>query len=135
MARYLSDEWLAEIEQAAQRSDDLRRAGAAGPLTVQQVVTGGPDGEVAFHVKLSSDGVTVRRGRADDADVSFTQDNETAAAIGRGELSAQAAFMTGRLRVGGDLTLLIERQRDLGGIDDLFDEVRARTDYGSPAVS
>jgi putative sterol carrier protein len=135
VALYLSDEWLAEIEQAAQSSDDLRRAAAAGPLTVQQVVTGGPDGEVTFYVELASDGVTVARGRSDDADVTFTQDHGTAAAIGRGELSAQAAFMAGRLRVGGNLTLLMERQRDLGGIDDLFDAVRARTDYGTPAVS
>ena len=52
--------------------------------------------------------------------MTFTQDVETAAAVNRGELSAQAAFMTGRLRVGGDVQVLLDRQPALAEVDDIF---------------
>jgi putative sterol carrier protein len=126
---FLSDAWLADLDAAAQASHALRRASTAGKLTVQQVVTGGPDGDTAFAIRLVDGTVSVQRGVVDDADVTFTQDHETAVGIGTGELSAQAAFMAGRLRVGGDLTVLMNRQRDLSGVDDVFASVRERTDY------
>jgi putative sterol carrier protein len=131
VARYLSDDWLAEMASAARQSGELARVASARRLTVQQVVTGGPDGVSSFFVRLADGEVQVERGIADDADVTFTQDHATAVEIGKGDLSAQAAFMSGRLRVGGDLTVLMGRQRDLAGVDDVFDAVRERTDFDS----
>jgi putative sterol carrier protein len=132
---FLSDAWVADLDAAARASETLRRASAAGRLTVQQVITGGPDGDAAYAIRLADGAVSVERGLVDDADVTFTQDHETAVGIGTGTLSAQAAFMAGRLRIGGDLTVLMDRQRDLSGLDDVFAAVRERTDYGAPAGS
>ena len=67
----------------------------------------------------------VERGRVADPDLTFTQDRATAEAIHRGELSAQAAFMQGRLRLGGDLRAVIDRAGELGAIDDVLGSVRA----------
>ena len=67
----------------------------------------------------------MRRGRADAPDITFTQDRATAEAIHRGELSAQTAFIEGRLRLGGDLRAVIERAGSLVAIDDVFAAARA----------
>jgi putative sterol carrier protein len=129
MVGYLSDAWMHELDTAAKASEALQRAAAGVRLTVQQVVTGGPDGDVTFHLDIADGNVSVAPGAAPDPDVTFTQDHETAVAIGRGDLSAQAAFMAGRLRVGGSVALLMEQQRAFAGIDDVFAEVRSRTTY------
>ena len=64
-----------------------------------------------------------------DADLTFTQDRATAAAIARGELSAQAAFLAGRIRVGGEPTAALGSARELTAVGDLFEAVRARTTW------
>lgn len=122
MAEFLTDQWLDELDVAAREAElppELR-------LVVQQVIPDGPDGiEVAYAVEVAGGTMAVRRGRIDHADVTFTQDLATARAIHGGELSAQAAFMEGRLRLGGDLRAVIERAGDLAAIDDVFATVRA----------
>ncbi len=122
MAGFLTDRWFDELGAAAREAElppELR-------LVVQQVIPDGPDGvEVAYAVEVAGGTMAVRRGRFDHADVTFTQDLATARAIHRGELSAQAAFMDGRLRLGGDLRAVIERAGDLAAIDDVFATVRA----------
>jgi putative sterol carrier protein len=124
MARFLSPEWLDDLAAAA--------TGASGPdgepFTLQQVVVDDA-GEVAWAVTVGGGKVVVQPGRHDAATVTFTQDTATAGAIHRGELSAQAAFMTGRLRVGGDVRVLLERQGALGDLDDVFAAVRQATTY------
>ena len=93
---------------------------------LQQVVPDGPDGrEVAYALVVDDGRVRVERGRVDDPDLTFTQDRATAEAIHRGELSAQAAFMQGRLRLGGDLRAVIDRAGELAAIDDVFASARA----------
>lgn len=135
MAIFLSREWLDELDEAAASSQALRSATADVGLTVQQVVTPGDRGTAgggetaAYHVVVDHGSVRIRPGHADHFDVSFTQDRETATAVGRGELSAQAAFMLGRVRVGGDVSSLMAHQSTFAGLDDVFAEVRARTTY------
>jgi hypothetical protein len=129
VARYLSDEWLAELDRAAAADDGLRRATAGHHLVVQHDVTLGPDGDVTFHVDIDDGTVSFRPGAAASPTVTFTQDHETASAVGKGELSAQGAFMTGRLRVAGDLPALVDHHDALVGVDDVFAEVRSRTTW------
>ncbi len=125
MAEFLSVAWLSTLDAAAHGATvpgDLR-------LVVQQVVIDQAGEEVAYAVRVADGAVTVERGRVPDADVTFTQDRDTAVAIATGELSAQAAFIEGRLRVGGDLRALIDRARDLAVIDDVFGPARAATTW------
>lgn len=122
MAGFLTDEWLDELEAAARAAS----VPTSARLVLQQVVPDGPDGHEVAYVVAAADGrLSVQRGRAEDADVTFTQDRATAEAIHRGELSAQAAFMEGRLRLGGDLRAVIDRAGILAAIDDVFASTRA----------
>lgn len=128
--RHLSPEWITALDEAARASTTLQTVAGDLDLTVQQVVTDGDPagGEVAWYVRLRRGLVEVRPGRIDEADVTFTQDRATARAIADGELSAQAAFMAGRLRTGGDLAQLLAHREALAALDDVFAEVRARTE-------
>jgi predicted lipid carrier protein YhbT len=122
LAGFLTDAWLDELDDAARSAT----APAMAHLVVQQVVPDGPEGhEVAYAVVLDEGRVRIERGRVVDPDVTFTQDRATAEAIHQGQLSAQAAFMQGRLRLGGDLRAVIDRAVELAAIDDLFGGVRA----------
>jgi len=127
MPRFLSPEWLDDLAAAA--------AGAIGPdgspFTVQQVVTDGddPGAAVSWAITFGEGRVRVEPGRHADPTITFTQDHDTASAIHRGDLSAQGAFMTGRLRVGGDVQVLLDRHADLAALDDVFGPVRLATSY------
>lgn len=112
-----------------ERSSDWDSGMTDVDVVVQQVVTGGPDGDVTYHVHLDRGAVHVRPGPADDPAVTFIQSWETAGAIARGELSAQGAFMTGRIRVRGDLAQLVAHSELLANVDDVFADLRAQTTY------
>ena len=122
MAGFLTDAWLDDLDAAA-RVVELH---TEAPLVLQQVVPDGPEGhEVAYALAVRDGRVRVERGRVRDPDLVFTQDRATAEAIHRGELSAQAAFMQGRLRLGGDLRAVIDRAAELAAIEDVFASARA----------
>lgn len=122
MAAFLTDQWFDDLEAAARGTSvplDVR-------LVIQQIIPGSAEGDEVAYVLSAADGaITVRRGRAEAPDITFTQDRATAEAIHRGELSAQAAFIEGRLRLGGDLRAVIERADSLISLDDVFAAARA----------
>jgi hypothetical protein len=127
--RYLSPAWI-EAAGAAVAGDDRLGAALAGvTLTVEQVVTGGPGGEVVWSLAVEDGKVSLTPGPAPRSDLRLTSDYATAAAVAAGALGAQRAFVEGRLRVGGDLSLLITHQRALAAVDDALAGVRARTTY------
>lgn len=99
------------------------------PIVVQYEVTAAPGGKRTYALRFDAGGVALELGSQSDASASFSLDYETAAAIARGELSAQAAFMQGRLKLGGDVTVLLRQHALLDGIDDALAELRARTEY------
>lgn len=122
---FLSDAWVAELDAAARDvrlPDDLC-------IVVQQVVLGDRGDASEYTIRIEDGSASVTRGRVDDAHVVFTQDRDTAEAIAKGELSAQAAFMAGRLRVGGDVRQVIDRARELQVLDDVFGPARAATTW------
>jgi putative sterol carrier protein len=125
VARFLSDAWLAQLEAAAR----LAHPPTDVTLVVQEVVLQDRGDETAYAIRIGGGTVEVVRGRVADADVTFTQDRATAAAIASGELSAQSAFMAGRLRMGGDLRAVLDRSQDLAALDDVFASARATTDW------
>jgi hypothetical protein len=127
MAEFLTPAWIADLDAAgrgATVSDDVR-------VVVQQIVLDddGGDGEVAYAVRVADGCVRVEPGRAADAVVTFTQLRSVAAAIARGERSAQSAFLAGDLRVGGDLAAVLEGSRALAALADVFAPARATTTW------
>ncbi len=139
MLSYLSPAWVAALDRAARSHPGLADATRDVALVVEQRVTGGPHGDVSYHVVFDHGSVSVTPGPAagalagDAAVVRFTLDHETARDIVRGIGSAQRAFMAGTLQVGGDLRVLLDHQLVLSSLDDVFASVRDQTDLG-PAV-
>ena len=97
-------------------------------IGIHQRVTGGPDGDVGYTVRAHQGTVTVEPGDR-SADVEIVQDYETAAAISQGRLSPAAAFASGRLKVVGSISLLVEHQEALTGDRGLLAELAATTTY------
>ena len=124
MVRFLSEAWFDAI---AESTGPANRGGAAG-ITVQQVVTEAPDGEVRYAVTISDEHATVCPGQAANPDVTFTGDYSTAAAIARGELTPEAALLAARIQVAGNVAALMSRS-DLAYDDLIPPAVRAATCY------
>ena len=132
MARFLSPEWLAELDAAIRAHPRLSELTSDARIVVEQRVTcGEPDGsdDVVYHVVLDHGSASVEPGPATDPTVTFSQDASTARSIAEGAESAQRAFMSGVLRVGGDLQALTAHQSVLGELGDVFAAVRAATDF------
>lgn len=129
---FLSDAWVEALDTAARAHAELAARTADLQLVVEQRIDGGPGHDpLVFHVTFDRGAVTVTHGPADVPTLTFTQDRATARAIATGEASAQRAFMTGQLRVGGDLQSLLAAQDALTGLGDVFAAVRATTDFGT----
>lgn len=107
--RFLSPEWLERMAAS------MPGSGPRPALSIHQRVTGGPDGDVEYTLRLGPHGVSVEPGPG-EADIRVVQDYETAAAISRGEISPAAAFAVGRLKLGGRIGLLVEHQETFAGI-------------------
>ena len=107
--KFLSEEWAAAAQEAM--NADVGFVGAIGTQTarLQQVVST-PDGEKRYYVKLEDGKAVVAVGDVDSPDATITQDYDTAKSISTVELSAVAAYMTGKLRVQGDLMKLMTMQ-------------------------
>ena len=126
MPRFLSPEWIRALDTAA--------GGATVPgdarLTLQQIVVG-DDGEadVRFHLVVGDGRLRMLAGEAASAEVTFIQSREVAAALSRGELNAQQALAAGRLKLRGDLDLLLRQAPALTALEDVFAAVRAETIY------
>jgi hypothetical protein len=133
VARYLSDEWIAELDAAARCHSGLAEATGALSLVIEQVVetgvvetgvtqtgTAATSGEVRWHVAIDHGTVRFVAGPAPDPTVRFTTDEVTARAISTGTATAQGAFMRGTLRVGGDTSALIDHHDVLAGLGDVF---------------
>lgn len=122
MVRFLSPEWLHEID---------RVAGSAGPCAseLDGFVVGYHVDDIDYHVAFTSEGMRVVPGVSEAATVTLHLDRATAAAIARGELNAQRAFMSGRLRIGGDVTALVRAHAAVAALGDVFAQLRPETEW------
>ena len=115
---------------------ELAERTAETDLTIGYVVTGAPGGKVAYSIRLDHGTTTLDRGAppapSDDdpaGPVTFELDYDTAAAIARGELAAQVAFMQGRLKLVGNVDVLIRDGAVLDGVADALGDLRADTEF------
>ena len=125
MAKFLSQEWADDALSALNGSDDVKSAIKGVQLCIQQVVTGAPDGEVSYWTKFDDGKVEGGLGQASDADVTITQDYDTAVAMNKAELNAQAAFMQGKLKVTGNMGKLLQNQGAMQALGPVLAAVAA----------
>ncbi len=129
MAKYLSLEWIEDLDRAAQETDLVRLAAPELVFVVEHEVTDTPDGTVRYRIEFDRGVARLLPGSAGHADACFTEDHATAIAVSSGEINAQSAVMTGRLRVRGDMEKLIAAQPAFTALDAALEEARARTTY------
>ena len=99
-----TQEWLDEMSRLAEAQPE--RPGATARL--QYVITGGPDGDVQYYWVVEDGQLLENRlGELDDAEVTLTETYEDAMAIQKGELDPNAAFMQGKLKVSGNMAMLM----------------------------
>ncbi|MBV8950337.1 MAG: SCP2 sterol-binding domain-containing protein [Actinobacteria bacterium] len=129
MARFLSEEWIADLDRAAAASSCLAEDLAGVSLVVERRVEGSPLGDVSYVTRIDDGTVRFLPGRASDADLVLLSDYETARALALGELNAQQAFAAGRLKVRGRLDTLVAHVRSLAAAGAGLDAVRGTTTF------
>jgi putative sterol carrier protein len=120
--KLLSEEWASEVKTALQNSDAVKSAAGNMSARIQQIVNG-PDGETKYWFKLDGGQVDLGIGDIENPDATITQDYDTAAALSKNELTGTAAYMSGKLRVSGDLMKLMQLQGVLGQLPQALKDV------------
>ncbi len=133
---YLSDEWLDEADRAVADLSPLPDPVSVGIRVVGERATR------HYSLVLGPDRVAVRRPDGDEGEnegdnrssrstesVRLTMPLPVAAAVARGRVGAQRAFLDGQIQLGGDTTVLLGYQQQLSDIDDRLAALRARTRF------
>ena len=107
--KFLTDEWAAAAQQALDADEAFTAAIGKNAARIQQVVNT-PEGEKKYSFVLADGRVAVAMGEIEKPDAVITQDYATAEAISKNEMSGVAAYMSGKLRVNGDLMKLMTLQ-------------------------
>jgi len=105
--QFLSPEWLSEMTVALENHAGFQEAIRGVDMSVQFEVADAPSGDTGYHLMITPQAVTIALGLREDLDITIRQNYATAAAIMAGDLSVQAAFISGRIKVSGNLAKLM----------------------------
>ncbi len=112
--KFLTEEWMQAVADAANGDPAFTSAAESTEVSLQFHVTEVPDGDdIDYHLVIGEGAVALGPGEKEDADATVTNTYETAAAISKGELNTQTAFMTGKLKVSGNMAKLMMNQGPL----------------------
>lgn len=106
--KFLTEEWAKAVTEAVNSNDAFKQQAQGKTVKIQQVVTT-PE-ETKYFFKLEDGRAEVSVGELPDAEATLTQDYDTAVALSRNELNATAAYMSGKLKIQGDLMKLMQLQ-------------------------
>lgn len=107
---FLSADWADAVQTSLNEHAGFKSAMGSADLTLQFNVSGTPGGDTSYYLKTSGGSTELTLGTVDDADVTIGQTYDTATAIAKGDLNTQTAFMTGKLKVSGNLAKLMMHQ-------------------------
>jgi putative sterol carrier protein len=107
--KFLTEEWAQAVTEALNTNDAWKQAAAGKTVKIQNMVDT-PEGEKKYYLDLQDGSSTVAIGDLADAEATLSSDYDTAAAMSRNELNATAAYMSGKLKIQGDLMKLMQLQ-------------------------
>ena len=111
MVQFLTKDWLSALTETLNDHDGFKKAITDVDLTLQFEVTDAPEGtEPRYYIEISDGTAEAAPGDVDDPDATISNNYETAVAISKGELNTQMAFMTGKLKVSGNMAKLMMNQ-------------------------
>ena len=123
--KFLTDAWVSALDQSATTQISPTDA----TLVIEYRVGDESADAFVYQIRFDAGTVTVTRGADASATVVLTADRTTAQRIATSELSAQAAFMAGQLRLDGDTMALVRNHDALAKLDECFAGVRSQTEY------
>jgi putative sterol carrier protein len=104
MTKWLSTEWFDQTRSMA--ADQPERPGLSA--RIQYEITGGPEGDVSYFWILEDGRLrSSAAGSVDAPDVTLTIVWDDAAAMQRGEMDPNVAFMQGRMKVAGSMGVMM----------------------------
>jgi putative sterol carrier protein len=124
--KFLSTEWADAVKAQLNANDEFRSAAADQRATIQQVITTGDD-DTHYWIEIADGTIDMGVGDAARPDATITQSYDTAVKLARSELSVVTAFMTGKVKVAGNMGLLMGLQGALSQLPAAMQAVA--TDY------
>jgi hypothetical protein len=110
---FLSPEWIDAAEAIYERHRRAHERGNLPAVVLNLVVEDAPfaDGEIAAHLDTSTGDLRIRRGRAEQADLTLRTGYETARSllVDQNPQAAFEGFLFGRILIEGDLAALASR--------------------------
>jgi putative sterol carrier protein len=120
--KYLSEDWAKSVTEAINASDSFKQQAAGKNVKLQYVVTT-TDGEVKYFTELKDGQANVALGEIEGPEATLSADYETSAALFKNELNATAAYMSGKLKIQGDLMKLMQLQGLVNTIPEATKEI------------
>jgi len=126
----LTEDWMRAITSAAADDSAFTATIASTELTLQFHVTDVPErGEVDYHLRIADGAATLVPDVDENANASVTNNYETAAAISKGDLNTQMAFMQGKIKLSGDIGKVMMNQ----GVLTQYAKAASTVDVDYPA--
>jgi len=107
--KFLSEGWAQALKAELNQSEAFRQAAAGQKATIQQIITG-TEGETHYWITIGDGEIDLGVGDIEGEDATITQSYDSAAALAKGELSPVTAFMTGKLKIGGNMGMILGLQ-------------------------
>lgn len=124
--QFLSTEWAEAVKAELNANDAFRQAAASQQATIQQVITSS-EGDTHYWIVIADGAIDMGVGDADAPDATITQSYDTAVKLAKSELSVVTAFMTGKVKVAGNMGMLMGLQGALSQLPTAMQAVE--TDY------
>ena len=121
--KFLSEDWLNAINETLAGDADYQAATETTDLSLQIVVSDAPEGDVEYSVTMAGGTTTYAPGTAEGADATIRSNHETAMAIFKGDLNTQAAFISGKLKVEGNLAKIMMNQSAMTSLADALKDM------------
>jgi len=106
---FLSTEWADAVKAQLNANDEFRKASAGQKAMIQQIITS-DEGQTHYWIEIVDGTIDMGVGDADAPEATITQSYETAVKLAKSELSVVTAFMTGKVKVTGNMGLLMGLQ-------------------------
>jgi putative sterol carrier protein len=107
--KFLSQDWAETLKAALNADTAFKEAAAGKTATIQQVIDGA-DGDTHYWIRIADDAIDMGVGDTESPDATITQSYGTAVALAKSELSPVTAFMTGKIKVAGNMGMLLGLQ-------------------------
>lgn len=107
MTAFLSSDFFEQAAERLRKHTGFADAARDVRLSVQFLVTDGPDGDISYGLVIDRGAIDVVEGELEQPDMTISNDYETAREISRGNVNTQVAFISGKLRVDGNMPALL----------------------------